>query len=219
MNTAISGTFSGPDTVFTGQTATYSFTITRTGSSAGGGVDIATRLGTLNPGPGSAYLRSQNGELTQQNALNLSGGSFTGQFSYTAPASPGTDTLWLSEAIGYSNGWNWGTEKRIIVRTLVGINNLNSPAYYKLDQNFPNPFNPSTVINFEIPKNEFVSLKVFDISGREVTTLVNEYLQQGLHSFGFDINSTRGNYITSGIYYYTLKAGNFSDTKKMIVVK
>ena len=120
MNTNITGVFSGPDTVSAGETVVYSFTINRSGSGAGGGVDISARLGALAVGPGASYLRIQNGELTHQSPLNLSGGSFTGQFNYTAPTAPGTDTLWISPAVGYQNGWNWGTEKRIVVKILSG---------------------------------------------------------------------------------------------------
>ncbi len=219
QNTNITGVFSGPDTVITGQTVVFSFTINRSGSNAGGGVDIATRLGTLAAGPGAAYLKLQNGELTHRSPLSLSGGNFTGQFNYTAPAVPGIDSLWISEAVGFSNGWNWGSEKRIVVRNLVGINNLNNPVYYRLNQNFPNPFNPVTNINFEIPKSEFVSLKVYDISGKEISTLVYENLQAGQYNIRFDAGINSDNQLTSGIYYYTLSTENFTETKKMMLVK
>ncbi len=219
QNTNISGVFSGPDTVIAGQTVVFSFTINRSGSNAGGGVDIATRLGSLATGPGASYLKLQNSELTHRSPLSLSGGSFTGQFNYTAPAVPGIDSLWISEVVGFSNGWNWGSEKRIVVRNLVGINTLNNPVYYRLNQNFPNPFNPSTNINFEIPKSEFVSLKVFDVSGKEISTLVNENLQAGQYNIRFDAGRTSDHQLTSGIYYYTLSTENFTETKKMMLVK
>lgn len=214
MNNAITGTFSGPDTVNIGQTVVYNFTITRSGSSAKGGVNIATRLGTLAVGGGASYLRIQNGELTHQNPLTLTSGSFTGQFNYTAPASPGIDTLWLSEAVGYSNGWNWGTEKRIIVRSPVGIIPNEVAVNYQLYQNYPNPFNPSTVITFDLPKNSFISLVVYDIVGNEVEVLSSGIFSQGRHN----IQWNAGN-LSSGIYYYVLKSDGFSETKKMMLVK
>ncbi|MBK8980747.1 MAG: T9SS type A sorting domain-containing protein [Ignavibacteria bacterium] len=219
QNTNISGVFSGPDTVIAGQTVVFSFTINRSGSNAGGGVDIATRLGSLATGPGASYLKLQNGELTHRSPLNLSSGSFTGQFNYTAPVVPGTDSLWISEVVGFSNGWNWGSEKKIVVRNLVGINNINNPVYYRLNQNFPNPFNPSTNINFEIPKSEFVSLKVFDVSGKEISTLVNENLQAGQYNIRFDAGRNSDHQLSSGIYYYTLSTESFIETKKMMLVK
>lgn len=213
-NTAITGTFSGPDTVTAGQTVTYSFTITRTGSNAGGGCDIATRLGTLAVGPGASYLRIQNGELTHQNPFTLTSGSFTGQFSYTAPNNPGIDTLWLTEAVGHTNGWNWGTEKRIIVRTTTGISNNGIAAEYKLSQNYPNPFNPATTINFEIPVQSNVTIKVYDIAGKEVETILNNQMQPGSHSVQWNAL----NY-SSGIYLYKIETGSFADTKKMMLMK
>ena len=213
-NTAITGTFSGPDTVTVGQTVNFSFTITRTGSNAGGGVDIATRLGTLAVGPGSAYLRIQSGELTHQNPFTLTSGSFTGQFSYTAPGTPGIDTLWLTEAIGHSNGWNWGTEKRIIVRSPLGVENENNPVQFKLNQNYPNPFNPATTINFEIPVRSDVKITVLDIAGREVETIINSQMQPGSHSVSWNA----ANY-SSGVYFYKIETGSFVDAKKMLLIK
>jgi len=214
LNTAITGTFSGPDSVNIGQTVTYNFTITRTGSGAKGGINIATRRGTLAVGGGSSYLRIENGELAHQNPLTLSSGSFTGQFSYTAPATPGVDTLWLSEAIGYSNGWNWGTEKRIIVRNPVGIIPNEIAVNYQLYQNYPNPFNPTTTITFDLPKNSITSLVVYDILGNEVDVLSSGLLQQGRHEIQWDATN-----MPSGIYYYVLRSDGFSETKKMMLVK
>ncbi len=85
---------------------------------------------------------------------------------------------------------------------------------YKLSQNYPNPFNPSTTINYTIPKSGLVSLKVFDISGREVATLVNEVKTAGTYNFKFNASS-----LSSGVYFYRLQANEFVDTKKMFLVK
>ena len=85
---------------------------------------------------------------------------------------------------------------------------------YLLSQNFPNPFNPSTIITFQIPKTGLVTLKIYDVLGRQVTTLVNEELNVGKHETVFDASR-----ISSGIYFYQLKAGSFVQTKKMILIK
>ena len=85
---------------------------------------------------------------------------------------------------------------------------------YNLYQNYPNPFNPITTIKYEIPVPGFVSLKVFDVLGNKVVTLVEEELQQGQYKVDFN-----GNGLTSGIYFYQLKVGNYIQTKKMIVIK
>jgi len=90
-------------------------------------------------------------------------------------------------------------------------------SQFKLAQNYPNPFNPSTVIKYNLPVSAFVALKVYNILGNEVTTLVNENQGSGEHSAVFDISKTNG--IASGAYFYTLKAGNFEKTRKMLLMK
>jgi hypothetical protein len=83
-----------------------------------------------------------------------------------------------------------------------------------LNQNYPNPFNPSTTIEFTLPKSEYVKLKVFNILGKEVSTLVSNKLNQGNHTYIFD-----GKNLASGIYYYQLAAGDFREVKKMILLR
>ena len=92
------------------------------------------------------------------------------------------------------------------------------PDVYSLDQNFPNPFNPSTKISWQSPVGSHQTLKVYDVLGREVATLVNEYRDAG--SYEVEFQSAVGNrQLASGIYYYQLKAGEFVETKKMILIK
>jgi Peptidase family M28/Secretion system C-terminal sorting domain len=92
--------------------------------------------------------------------------------------------------------------------------NYDVPAEFILSQNFPNPFNPSTRINYFVPKESFVSIKVYDFLGREVITLVNETKSTGSYELSFDASK-----LPSGTYFYTLIADNYSATKKMIVIK
>ncbi|MCE1164235.1 MAG: T9SS type A sorting domain-containing protein [Bacteroidetes bacterium] len=98
----------------------------------------------------------------------------------------------------------------------VGISNISNevPAAFELYQNYPNPFNPSTNIRFDVKNASTVSLKVYDIRGREVSAPVNEYLKTGSYSVSFDASK-----LSSGIYFYTLRAGDFSQTKQMLLVK
>ncbi len=91
---------------------------------------------------------------------------------------------------------------------------LETPTNYILNQNYPNPFNPSTTISFSLPAKEFVTLKIYDALGKEVTTLVNEELNAG--SYKNDWNA--GN-LSSGIYFYRLQAGKYSETRKLILLK
>ena len=93
-----------------------------------------------------------------------------------------------------------------------------APSTYSLSQNFPNPFNPSTAINFSIPQNEFVSLKIYNMLGKEITTLVNSYLTAGSHSVVF--NSDQLSYqLSSGVYFYRIETPTFKQTKKLILLK
>ena len=92
------------------------------------------------------------------------------------------------------------------------------PAMY-LEQNYPNPFNPSTDIRYTIPESEFVSLKVFDVNGKEVTTLVNELQQPGFHKVNFSSNMIKSHGLSSGIYFYQLRTSESVITKKAILIK
>jgi len=85
---------------------------------------------------------------------------------------------------------------------------------FTLNQNYPNPFNPVTTIEFTLPKEELVELKVYNILGKEISTLVSEKLNQGNHTYTFD-----GKNLASGIYYYQLTAGDFREVKKMILLR
>jgi len=91
---------------------------------------------------------------------------------------------------------------------------VEEPEEYILNQNYPNPFNPTTKINFALPKQGFVTMKVYDILGRVVRTLVNEYKNAGNYITEFD-----GTNLSSGVYFYKLTADNFSNVKKMILIK
>ncbi|NOS83825.1 MAG: T9SS type A sorting domain-containing protein [Ignavibacteria bacterium] len=98
----------------------------------------------------------------------------------------------------------------------LGVEIVNSvlPTSYLLKQNYPNPFNPVTNINFSIPKAEFVNISVFDILGRKINSLVDEWLNAGVYETDWDASA-----FPSGVYYYKFTAGDFSETRKMILIK
>jgi hypothetical protein len=100
--------------------------------------------------------------------------------------------------------------------TTTGINDINSsaPTTFGLNQNYPNPFNPSTVITYSIPKSGFVTIKVYDILGNEIATLVNEEKSAGNYSVQFF-----GGKLSAGIYFYRMQSGNYSQTRKLILQK
>ena len=98
---------------------------------------------------------------------------------------------------------------------VTNINELETGiSNYHLPQNYPNPFNPSTTIEFSLAKSEFVELKIYNILGKEVSTLVSKKLNQGNHTYTFD-----GKNLASGIYYYQLVASDYREVKKMILIK
>lgn len=99
-----------------------------------------------------------------------------------------------------------------LITNVESIHSL--PKEYILHQNYPNPFNPSTTIRFSLPKREHVTLKVFDVLGREVATLVNEELNAGEHLVQFASHE-----LASGIYFYKLTAGKFSQTRKGVLLR
>jgi len=103
------------------------------------------------------------------------------------------------------------------VVTVVQDNN-NQPIEYKLGQNHPNPFNPSTTINYSLAESGNVQIKIFDISGKEIATLINEPQSAGNYTLYFNANDARIK-LSSGLYFYTLRSGNFSAAKKMILLK
>jgi len=101
------------------------------------------------------------------------------------------------------------------IRQPVNVSESNSMfSKYFLDQNYPNPFNPITKIRFSIPSAGNVILKIYDIFGREVKTLISDYKQTGTYEVSFD-----GRGLASGIYFYQLKSDTFLETKKMILIK
>jgi hypothetical protein len=109
----------------------------------------------------------------------------------------------------YSSIWNFHVSP-------IGINNYTSsiPKEYKLYNNYPNPFNPTTKIRFDIPKNSLVRIEVYDVTGREIQNLVNNELKAGTYECEFS-----GFKYSSGIYFYKLQADNYVSVKKMILVK
>lgn len=133
---------------------------------------------------------------------------YTSSNSIYALAFANANTGWAGSAGGAIFKW---------AGTLIGINSNNTtvPTKYVLEQNYPNPFNPTTTINYSIPKSSFVTLKVYDVLGNEVITVANgEFQTANNYTYNLDFSK-----LSSGIYYYTIKAGDFTATKKLMFVK
>lgn len=97
---------------------------------------------------------------------------------------------------------------------IFGGNENGNPFEYSLSQNYPNPFNPKTIISYSIPDDGFVTLKVFDITGRVVIQLVNQFQKSGEYSFVFD-----GINLPSGVYFYKIHVNNYTEIRKMLLIK
>jgi hypothetical protein len=122
-----------------------------------------------------------------------------------------------SDSSGYAYvGTNNGIWRRPFSELVVSVNATASqvPQELSLSQNYPNPFNPTTIIKYELPKSSEVRLSVFDVLGREVTVLVDERTDAGVHEVKFD-----GSNLSSGVYFYRLQAGDFTQTKRLLLLK
>ncbi|MCI0715831.1 MAG: T9SS type A sorting domain-containing protein [Chlorobi bacterium] len=135
------------------------------------------------------------------------GSGATGQRNY---GTPGTCPINYAGQDGQI--MNFGVS--VIYPTGINNNNNEIPNAYRLEQNYPNPFNPVTNIAFSIPKAGNVKLIVYDMLGREVAVLANGFKTAGIHSVDFDASA-----LSSGVYLYKIEAGDFKDTKKMMLVK
>ncbi len=118
-----------------------------------------------------------------------------------------------SNHIYYTNdGW---VTYSIVDSIVTNVESQQSvPTQFTLYQNYPNPFNPTTVISYQLPVSSNVSIKVYDLLGREVAVLVDEYKSAGRYKVEFNAFS-----LASGVYYYQLKSGSFINSKKMILMR
>jgi hypothetical protein len=98
--------------------------------------------------------------------------------------------------------------------TLVEKPSTDMPVHFSLDQNYPNPFNPTTTISFSLPFKSFVSLKIFDLIGREVTTIVSEEMSAGNYTKQWNAAA-----LASGVYFYRLQAATYTETKKLVLLR
>lgn len=183
--------------------------------SKNGKIVVAASWGSLNtPKEDILFFRADPGNGIPIFGINTPGSAFVCSIS-----ADGTSAIAGGKAVHARTMGSGGTLYNVYVDTsqgsvLIHQGSEKIPLSYSLKQNYPNPFNPNTNIEFEIPKAGFVSLKIYDITGKEVETLVNEMLSAGLYRVSFDAR----NY-NSGVYFYRLVSNGFSQTKKMILIK
>ncbi|MDH3267810.1 MAG: T9SS type A sorting domain-containing protein, partial [Ignavibacteria bacterium] len=172
---------------------------------------------------GLQVILSNTGAGSLSSVTDLGDGTY--QTTITAPIAIGTDTISASVISGTDTvSIFWNAVVTYVNPTSVNENPI-SPDKFYLYQNSPNPFNPSTIIKYTIPsviatplkrgkQSQFVTLKVYDVLGNEIAILVNEEVSAGTYETNF--NATE---LSSGIYFYKLQAGDFVETKKMILMK
>ena len=121
-------------------------------------------------------------------------------------------------ADNYENGV-WYTQRSISFPTNVEQNRDATPDNYSLSQNYPNPFNSSTLISFQLPHTSNVELEIVDLNGRVIKSLVNENKAAGSHDIRWNGKNEFGEDVPSGVYFYRLRADDFSASKKLLLVK
>ncbi|MFC2093100.1 T9SS type A sorting domain-containing protein [Bacteroidota bacterium] len=158
------------------------------------------------------YKRSTDGGVSWGTDTRLTNNSAVSQYPSVAVSGSVVHVVW--EDFRDENPEIY--YKRNPTGNPIGINTISTevPTLFSLSQNYPNPFNPTTYIRFDLPKSSSVRLFVFDALGREVSTLINEKLAPGIYEVDWN-----GSDYPSGVYYYKLMTDNFSETKKMILVK
>jgi hypothetical protein len=182
-----------------------------------------TSTGTL------VHVKAENANVYVQSSLDGSHWSSFSQVNPTANTATGKNTFGISTALvdNANIGIAWidtttGNDeifyRKMAIPTApaVGVAEINNsaPSQFALNQNYPNPFNPTTVISYQLSVSSKVNLKICDLLGRKVTTLVNGVESAGHHAINFD-----GSGMPSGIYFYRLQAGTYTATRKLVLMK
>ncbi len=210
----------GPDSLHLGEAGMYTLYMTG-GPAVAGGFDLAAGRGILSTADTATQL--MNDELTHLVPKNFQNDTVRWQFLYHAPVNGEVDTLFSVgnsvDLLGTPAGdeYNFGNDfiVRLIDTTLdVRESGNGEPLSFRLEQNYPNPFNPATHLQFTISKFQMITLKIYDVLGREVATLVNERKSPGTYTVSWD---ARG--CSSGVYIYRIDAGIVHQAKTMLLLR
>jgi endoglucanase len=181
---------------------------------------FVTEFGTT-PASGNGIIDSAETDLWMQfmsaNNISWCNWSLSDASETSAALKPGSSGTggWPISNISISGLWVRNKIRTGNALLLTGVgSNVKPPLEFKMHQNYPNPFNPSTTIRFQVPSDGMVTMTILDVLGRRVGVLMNEEKPRGTYSVRWDATS-----VPNGVYFYQLKAGNFMDVKKMIVVK
>lgn len=208
----------GPDSLRRGAIATYTLKMAG-GPAIKGGFNAAAAFGGLTASDTTGQLIGD--ELTQTVPKAFQNDTVEWRFRYQAPWIGDTDTLY---GVGNSangnrnpNGDQFNFSQNFVIQlkdTLVSVKEKDGFNGFALTQNYPNPFNPKTVIGYEIRDAGYVSLVVFDATGRKVASLVTGNKTPGSYSVAWDASE-----FPSGIYFYRMQAGEFTEVKKLVLVR
>ena len=174
--------------------------------------------GTTNWLYGVSFTDSDNGTAVGRNGTILR--TTNGGTTWTSQTSGTTEQLEGVSFTDSDNGTAVGLNGKILRTTNGGVTFVEEeeideiPTEFLLSQNYPNPFNPSTKIRYSVPQSSSVVIKVFDILGNEIETLVNEEKSVGTYELNWNAEN-----LPSGVYFYRLQAGSFVETKKMVLMK
>ncbi len=196
---------------FTGITGTVNFVVASGGGNMQGNVKS-----------GAVVYAYRGGEIAGYAFTNAEGkyaitGLSAGTFSVFVDKPGYNESSVVNAEAGYSatgTPLSGTADFTLSPTTSVTVDRTVQPAEYVLDQNYPNPFNPNTRISYSLPNAGNVMLKVYDLLGKEVTTLVNGYQQSGKYTVSFNASQ-----LSSGIYFYRLESGKYSVVKKMMLLK
>jgi type IX secretion system substrate protein len=190
-------------------------------------IDMSIESVRINPVTGLLWVSSDSRKTTYSStkwfAFDTVSKALVDSFTYTPKDPEAADILprglaftddGMTAYVGTFSSVQYGITK--FVFGAVGVNEVGSeiPSKYALSQNYPNPFNPSTVINFSIPESGLVTMKVYNLLGQEVAELVNDVKSAGSYEVSFDATD-----FTSGLYVYKIQAGQFSASRKMLLIK
>ena len=204
-DTSVKIIITGPDSLLINTIGTYTVTISG-GAATRSGVNIAISNGTLSTN-GSTILKLTNSELTHKSPVNYTDGSVVFTFQYKAPTS--ADSVIMYAAGTSAKAWNFADDKVIhVVKEMADVKlNQESRGYYIL-QNYPNPFNPATKIRYTLSADAQVTLAVYTISGKLVTTLCSSFRKAGSYSTDFN-----GALLPSGVYLCKMIAYELNSKK------
>lgn len=182
-----------------------------TGSADGRRIHLEWALASETGTTGFQVYRSQTSTGTDREQITTQLITGVDRLSFVdSPPQPGTYYYWIADFDAYGRSTLHGP---------IAVSLLAVPDTYRLSQSRPNPFNPTTTIEYDIPHTEQVTLRIYDTLGREVRTLVNARQPAGFHQVVWDGRNQQGRMVGSGVYLYTLTAGAFNQSKRMTLLK